>query len=136
MDRYREALARFGHHLGMAFQIADDILDYTGTEKVTGKPAGHDLRERKVTLPLVAALESASAVETKAIQSFFTLVDPSDQEIEDIVEIVGRRGGIHFARSRAEHFALLASEALEGLPEGPALRSLRASILYSIDRSR
>jgi len=52
MSQYRVPLARFGHHLGMAFQIADDLLDYTGSEAVTGKPSGHDLRERKVTLPL------------------------------------------------------------------------------------
>jgi len=49
----REPLSRFGHNLGMVFQIADDPLDYTGTEDVTGKPTGHDRRERKVTLPLV-----------------------------------------------------------------------------------
>src|SRR5690606_891980 len=52
----RVPLARFGHHLGMAFQVIDDRLDYAETEAVTGKPSGHDLREHKVTLPLIAAL--------------------------------------------------------------------------------
>src|SRR6266853_994281 len=53
--RYRQALARFGMLLGMAFQITDDLLDYTEPEAVTGKPSGLDLREHKVTLPLIAA---------------------------------------------------------------------------------
>ena len=135
-DRYRDVLARFGHHLGMAFQIADDILDYTGTEEVTGKPTGHDLRERKVTLPLVGALAGASRAETRAIESFFTLVDPSDDAIHEVVEIVRGRGGVRFARERAEGYAERASEALDDLPAGPALDALGAAIDYAIDRSR
>src|SRR2546426_4045529 len=55
-NAYREALARFGLRLGMAFQIADDLLDYTAPEAVTGKPSGLDLKEHKMTLPLIAAL--------------------------------------------------------------------------------
>ena len=57
---FREPLAQFGDRLGMAFQIADDILDYTEDESVTGKPGGLDLREHKVTLPLIAALPHVS----------------------------------------------------------------------------
>ena len=58
---FREALAKYGDRVGMAFQIADDILDYMGNESVTGKPVGLDLREHKVTLPLIAALPRVSA---------------------------------------------------------------------------
>ena len=53
---YAQPLAQYGDRLGMAFQIADDMLDYTGDESVTGKPGGLDLREHKITLPLIAAL--------------------------------------------------------------------------------
>src|SRR5690554_194522 len=60
---YREPLARFGHELGMAFQIADDLLDYTADEAVTGKPTGLDLKEHKVTLPLIAALPKLTAAD-------------------------------------------------------------------------
>jgi octaprenyl-diphosphate synthase len=59
-QHHREAFQRFGHNLGMAFQVADDILDYVGAEEETGKPVGQDLRERKVTLPLVGALKTAT----------------------------------------------------------------------------
>jgi octaprenyl-diphosphate synthase len=133
---YREPLARFGHNLGMAFQIADDLLDYTGTEAVTGKPTGHDLRERKVTLPLVGALGHASDAEDREIRGFFTRVDPSDEEIARIVEIVVARGGLDYAQRRAAHYADLARESLESLPSGPSATALEASVSYAVDRRR
>ena len=80
VDEYRKPLAQFGHDLGMAFQIADDLLDYTGSEAVTGKPTGQDLRERKVTLPLVGALRNVSDVESREIRDFFTLVEAGDED--------------------------------------------------------
>jgi octaprenyl-diphosphate synthase len=132
----RDVLARYGHNLGMAFQIADDLLDYTGIEAVTGKPTGHDLRERKVTLPLVAALGRANATEERTIRGFFTLADPSDDEIARVVEIVEDRGGLDYAEERAAHYADAAHAALGELPEGPAVTSLRDAIAYAVDRRR
>jgi octaprenyl-diphosphate synthase len=133
---HREALSRFGHNLGMAFQIADDLLDYTGTEAVTGKPTGHDLRERKVTLPLVGAMGSADASEEAEIRDFFTRVDPTDEEIAHIVRIVTDRGGLEYARSSARQYADTAEEALSGLEESAAVEALRDSVSYAVDRSR
>jgi octaprenyl-diphosphate synthase len=132
----RVGLARFGHHLGMAFQIADDLLDYTGSEAVTGKPSGHDLRERKVTLPLVGALPRASEVEVREIRTFFTRLDPTDEEIARIVEIVDARGGLGYARERASEYAERAEEALADVGEGPAVESLREAVTYAVGRSR
>jgi octaprenyl-diphosphate synthase len=133
---FREPLARYGHNLGMAFQIADDLLDYTGTEAVTGKPTGHDLRERKVTLPLVGALASASEAEQKEIRSFFTRVDPTDDEIARIVAIVVERGGLEYANGSANRYAEAAREALGELPGGAAVDSLLDAITYAVDRRR
>jgi len=132
----REALQRFGHALGMAFQIADDLLDYTGTAEVTGKPTGHDLRERKVTLPLVEAFRRCSEAEETEVRRFFTRVDPSDEEIARIVEIVVARGGLDYAQGRAAHYADLARAALAELPPGPAVDALEASVSYAVDRRR
>ncbi|MDH3455875.1 MAG: polyprenyl synthetase family protein, partial [Gemmatimonadota bacterium] len=69
---HREPLKRFGRYLGMAFQIADDVLDYTSTKEVTGKPAGLDLREHKITLPLIAALPEMTADERRAVQTLMS----------------------------------------------------------------
>ncbi|MGD2069010.1 MAG: polyprenyl synthetase family protein [Gemmatimonadota bacterium] len=132
----RERLARFGHNLGMAFQVADDLLDYTGSEDVTGKPSGHDLRERKVTLPLVGALGNMSRDEEREVRSFFTLTDPGDDAIARIVELVRGRGGLAYARARAAHYAGLAEADLEGLPHGPARDALDEAVAYSVDRTR
>ena len=133
---HRSALATFGQNLGMAFQIADDLLDYTGTEAETGKPSGHDLRERKVTLPLVGALRHASPAEDAEIRAFFTKVEPTDEEIGRIMDIVAARGGLDYARDRARHYAVLAEEALAALPSGDALEGLRESVAYAVGRSR
>jgi octaprenyl-diphosphate synthase len=132
----REPLARYGHNLGMAFQIADDLLDYTGTEAVTGKPTGHDLRERKVTLPLVGAFPRVNRTEDAEIRSFFTRVDPTDVEIARIVDIVTERGGLAYAQDAAARYADLAKEALSEVPEGPATAALLAAISYAVDRRR
>ncbi len=132
---HREALARFGHALGMAFQIADDLLDYTGSEAVTGKPTGHDLRERKVTLPLLHVLELVSGAEEREIRSFFTRVDPTDEEIGRIVEIVAAGGGLEYAGAAAG-YAEAARRALAEVPEGPATEALGDAITYAVDRRR
>ena len=132
----REALAAYGQNLGMAFQVADDILDYVGSEEETGKPVGHDLRERKVTLPLVGALKSASPAAMKEIREFFDQVEPSDQGIFRIVELVRELGGVEYARDKAVEFAERAEGALTGFPDSPALTSLRDSITYVVDRDR
>lgn len=132
----RKALAAFGQNLGMAFQVADDILDYVGSEEETGKPVGHDLREQKVTLPLLGALKSASPAAAKEIREFFTQAGHSDEEIFRIVGIVREFGGVDYARNKAMEFAEEAEGALRGLPESPALESLRDSITYVVDRDR
>jgi octaprenyl-diphosphate synthase len=135
-DEYRQPLARFGHDLGMAFQIADDLLDYTGSEAVTGKPTGQDLRERKVTLPLVSALRNVSEVESREIRNFFTLVEAADEDIDRVIEIVHGRGGLNYANEQADQYAGRACEALGGLPEDPAVEALRDAVTYAIGRDR
>jgi octaprenyl-diphosphate synthase len=134
--RHRESLARYGHNLGMAFQIADDLLDYTGSEAVTGKPTGHDLRERKVTLTLVGALARATPAEEREIRAFFTLVDPDDEHIERVIGIVAERGGLSYAHARAARYAELAHMALGHLPEGVPRAALADAIAYAVDRRR
>ncbi len=136
VDEYRKPLARFGHYLGMAFQIADDLLDYIGTEAVTGKPSGHDLRERKVTLPLVGALRNVSEVELREIRDFFTLAEAADEEIDRVIEIVQDRGGLDYANRRAVLYAERAWEALGSLPEDPAVEALRDAVAYAVGRDR
>jgi octaprenyl-diphosphate synthase len=134
VPRYREQLGRFGHELGMAFQIADDLLDYTSDESVTGKPSGLDLREHKVTLPLIAVLPMLSPHERADLEDFFRQPEPRDEQIAAIIELVRERGGLDYARKRALDYARRAAEALDGLPESAALEALRDSIVYATER--
>jgi len=137
VEAYRPIFRRFGNALGMAFQIADDLLDYEGSEEVTGKPVGHDLRERKVTLPLVEAMRRIGPAERARVRDFFTRVDPSDEEIESIVALVREAGGLEYARAQARRFADEAEAALDQVPEeGEALEALRAAVAYVVERSR
>jgi len=132
--RHRAALKRFGARLGMAFQVADDILDYTETASVTGKPAGLDLREHKVTLPLIAALPKLSPAARDMVETLFASEAPSDDQIHEVVGLVTEAGGIDAARRRGEQYALEADAALHGLPDTPARSALADAILYVMDR--
>ena len=137
VKEYREAFRDFGYALGMAFQIADDLLDYEGSEESTGKPVGHDLRERKVTLPLIEAMRHVEPDDRDRIQRFFMRLEPSDDEIEGIVDAVRRVGGLEYARGKAEEFAQDANSALDKIPiADKAMDALRESIRYAIERKR
>jgi octaprenyl-diphosphate synthase len=136
VEEYREPLRRFGDNLGMAFQVTDDILDYVGSEEETGKPAGQDLRERKVTLPLIGALRTASSGAEGELREFFSGIEPSDEKIFRVVELVRELGGVDYAKKQALEFAEQAEEALAGLPAGVAVDALRDSITYVVDRNR
>jgi octaprenyl-diphosphate synthase len=133
---HREPLKRFGRYLGMAFQITDDVLDYTSTKEVTGKPAGLDLREHKITLPLIAALPAMTADERRAVQTLMSDPEPTEEQIAAVVAVVGRRGGIDAAHARAQEMALLAEQELAVLSESRPRDALRACITYVLERRK
>ncbi|MFW5952383.1 MAG: polyprenyl synthetase family protein [Gemmatimonadota bacterium] len=133
---HREPLARFGHHIGMAFQIADDLLDYTASEEATGKPTGHDLREHKMTLPLIAALRRMDASARREVERFFAGPEPTDRGIRRVIELSAEHGGLAYARARADEFGERAAEALAELPSGDATDALGAAVRYVVQRRR
>ena len=132
----RGALRRFGEALGMAFQIVDDLLDYTEDASVTGKPFGSDLREHKVTLPLIAALPRMDDAERRAVSRLLHSPEPSDDQIADVIAAAARAGGLEYARERTLRLAQVAEAELDLLPPSTARDALRASITYVIDRRR
>jgi len=128
------ALGDFGENLGMAFQITDDLLDYREVQETTGKPSGLDLREHKVTLPLIHALREMSPASRREVERLFESEAVSDDEIAAVVQIVADSGGFEYARQRGEEFAERARAALSNLPDTVARRSLSASISYVMER--
>jgi octaprenyl-diphosphate synthase len=131
---HEKALGDFGENLGMAFQITDDLLDYREVKETTGKPSGLDLREHKVTLPLIHALREMSPASRKEVERLFETETVSDDEIAAVVQIVADSGGFEYARKRGEEFAERAHDALSELPDTVARRSLSASISYVMER--
>ena len=130
----REALRRYGLHLGMAFQITDDVLDYTSSESVTGKPSGHDLREHKITLPLIAAVPRMDAAERRLVEQLMEDPAPSDDLIHSVIGVVTARGGVAAARQRAVQLAQRAEAELERVGESEARDALRDMLTYAIER--
>ena len=131
---HRQALARFGMLLGMAFQITDDLLDYTQPEAVTGKPSGLDLREHKVTLPLIAALVRTSAEGRRVVAQLMDAAEPSDDLVAEVIRVVEAAGGFETARQRALELAQQAEAELAVLPSSPARDALQDSIAYAVER--
>ncbi len=131
---HRAALRRFGRYLGQAFQIADDLLDYTSTEELTGKPTGLDLREHKITLPLIAALPAMPAGQRELVQRLMEDPVPEDELITAVIHAVERRGGLTAARERAQSLAQQAEAELDGLPPSRARDALRECITYAVER--
>lgn len=131
---HRAALTRFGNLLGMAFQIVDDLLDFTEQENTTGKPTGLDLREHKVTLPLIHVLPHLSPAERGVVDGLLASPAPDDRTVLAVIEIVSARGGLAYARRRAHDLLQQAETELDILPPGVAKERLRASLSYVLER--
>ncbi len=132
----RTAMARFGNALGMAFQITDDLLDFTEVEGVTGKPTGHDLKEHKVTLPLIFALPRLTPAHRADVNALMAAPDPSVEQVAQVVDHVRAAGGLEYAKGRAQQFADQAAKELDALDPGPDRDLLRAAVSFVMERRK
>ena len=119
-----ERLGDYAWNLGMAFQLVDDVLDFTSRENVLGKPVGNDLREGKVTLPLVYALEEASAEERRRVETILRERNYDRVPFAQILAILERYRGIQRVRERAHAFTEKARGIMAEFPESPYQRAL------------
>ncbi len=134
LDRASEAILRgYGHHLGLAFQVADDVLDYTGEEAGLGKPAGHDLLEGSATLPLMLAL--ADPIAGPELEQLLPEGRPlTPEQAARVVEIVRECGATEAALDRARQIAAHAGKRLAELPSHPAIEALAGLADYVVSR--
>jgi octaprenyl-diphosphate synthase len=121
-----EKLGEYAWNLGMAFQLIDDVLDFTAHETVLGKPVGNDLWEGKVTLPLIYALEKADAAERRLVETVLSDRNYGRVTFAAIFELIERHGGVERVRQRASEFTARASGIIAGFPESPCQRALAA----------
>lgn len=120
----QEQLGDYAWNLGMAFQLVDDVLDFTARENVLGKPVGGDLREGKVTLPLVYALECASPDERRLVERVLRQRSYEEVPFEAILSLLEKYRGIERVRERAQAFTDKARRTLGEFPESPYQRAL------------
>jgi octaprenyl-diphosphate synthase len=130
-----KALGDYGMNLGMAFQVADDLLDFTADEKVLGKPVLSDLKEGHVTLPIIYALE-AEPRSLPTVQAVLERGAIDDVSRKEILDLVRRTRALERARGVAEQYARDAYSALDALPESSYKETLAALTYFVIDRNR
>ncbi len=122
----------FGEHLGVAYQMVDDLLDFIGAERSLGKPVGSDLKEGRATLPLISALRQAGDRERA---EFLSMIDDGGLENggwSDIVAFVSRNGGIQYCRDKVAEYGEAAKRALDGIASSDARDALLAIADYVI----
>jgi octaprenyl-diphosphate synthase len=133
-DATEARLGEFAWNLGIAFQLVDDVFDFTSHEKVLGKPVGSDLREGKVTLPLIYALERASEEERRLVDVVLQDGNYDEAPFVKVLHMIERRGGFDRARERAQAFTDKARSIVTGFPESPYQRALTALTDLVTDR--
>ncbi len=128
-----EAFRNFGHNLGMAFQIRDDILDFVGSSKLFGKSTGRDIKEKKITLPLIYAL-SKSDKSRKSLILKYIKDGEKNRHITDVIEFVKEQGGISYAENVSVSFAKKAIESISLFPDTDSKRALMNLVDFVIER--
>lgn len=131
---YQQYLKEIGENIGVAFQIKDDLFDYGGTD--VGKPTGNDIRERKITLPLIAAFEQASITERKHIRKIFKKTKKRASDVKEIVKFVKAKGGIEYSEKVMISYVNKAYELLQNFPNTEGRNIMEALIHYVVTRKK
>ncbi len=130
------ALSRFGFNLGMAFQLADDRLDYSADQTRLGKSLGQDIRQGMITLPLLHLLQTCSSSEQSWLKEKIQSHSVDDQDLERILELMRAQGSLAYATSRAREYIEASALDLAPFPDSPAKRSLAIVSCYMVNRDQ
>ena len=122
----------FGEKIGMAFQIKDDLFDY-GQQRI-GKPTGIDIRERKMTLPLIYAMKQASPLERRWLKRNFKKNNKNKKTVKEVIAFVKSKGGLEYSISKMHEFQQEAISILDSFPASESKDSLKKLVSYVIDR--
>lgn len=125
----------FGEKIGLAFQIKDDLLDYQNARRI-GKPTGNDIREKKVTLPLIYALQNADEKSKKAIKKVFGKKSKTKEEVQHIVDFARKHNGIKAAEEKMHTLKNEALEMLESFDNNEAKHGLKELVNFTVERNK
>jgi len=128
-------LKNYGENLGIAFQIKDDLLDYYGHQKILGKPVGNDMKDKKITLPLIHAFEQANKDEIKKVKKYLKR-GVTQKEIKYIIDFAEKYNGIEYAKNRYLYFANKAKESIKHFPESTVREAMFHFVDYVIQRKK
>ncbi len=129
-----ESLSRFGLNAGIAFQLIDDLLDYTSSEKVFGKPVGKDLREGKMTLPLIYTVSQLETAEAKRTVERLSAPETGDAVYQDILDLVRQSGALERMRKEAQEYVDNAVACLDIFPDSETKRNLTTLSQHIVER--
>ncbi|MEO5566194.1 MAG: polyprenyl synthetase family protein [Luteimonas sp.] len=129
-----DALDDYGLNLGYAFQIADDVLDYSADEAALGKHLGDDLAEGKATLPLIHAIAHADEATRAVLRT--AIIDGDSGQMPAVLAAIAAAGSLDYSLDRANDYARAAEHALDGLAENPHVAALRGLARYAVNRDR
>ena len=130
-----DAMRRFGESLGIAFQIRDDIFDYQ-YNGIAGKPAGNDLKEKKLTLPVIYTLSQSSPAERIKLRSTIRRAGKDRRAIKKIIDLINDKGGIDYASTVMKEYKQKALAILNDFPDNEARNSLMQLVEYAIERKK
>ncbi len=128
-----DALKTYGHNLGLAFQIADDILDFIASERELGKPVGSDLRQGTFTLPVLYFIEQDTRA--KKLEEIFRNDGKESQEMDGLIDVIRQSPAIESSKTQARQFAHQAQAALAILPDNQYRRALFDLATYVVERT-
>jgi len=132
-QEYISAMGEFGKNLGISFQIRDDILDYEGSLSITGKRAGGDIKEKKITLPLIYSLNQVSSVKAAEIRKIIKN-GKEKTNVDEVINFVRENKGIDYAVGQARTYSQKAKDALTKLPDSQSKLALEALVDFVVDR--
>jgi len=130
-----EKMREFGEKVGMAFQIKDDLFDYQLMNK-TGKPSGIDIKERKMTLPLIYALNNSNSKDRKWLKHSVKKHNENKKRVREVMDFVRKSGGIEYAEKKMNEYTAAALEILHKFPENASRNSLEGLVNYTISREK
>ncbi len=134
-DHTLQQMKIFGEYTGIAFQIRDDLFDYQNNGLV-GKPMGNDIKEKKLTLPLIYSLDKASGSKKRQILRLISKHGKKPDKLTEIIQFVNDHGGIEYSVSKMNHYKELALESIVDLPQSEAKTALIDLVNYSINRKK
>ena len=134
-DELVEKMRLFGEYVGMAFQIKDDLLDYQNNGSI-GKPSGNDIKEKKLTLPIIYVLKNASMIDRKRILSIVKRQNKNKKKVREVINFVIENGGLEYSTNKMHEYKSKALDILAEMPENESKKALVELVEYVVIRKK